>query len=244
VLRTILLVHESKTIRSIIHNFILSECNDIMLTEAESSEMGHQLIQQAKFDAIISGNEMAGYNGATLYNEVRQSELNQTTPFILMSSANFTNEIDSTEDYHYLAMPFTAEKLTTLIDQLADPKDNRQFKRISINGSHTTISFDDQDIEGDIINFSLNGILCDITNIKQTNIMRDGYLTLNFPENSQYSSIKDIWCKVLRITVLEWSKDNIPAHARVVWQILDLPERQYEKLNDIIQHADNLQTFS
>lgn len=240
-LRHILVIHESKTIRTIIRNYVMSELSDVSIIEVSSPAQGIEEFEQTRYDVVFSGREMSGYDGFTLIERMRESAVNDVTPFVMVSSGALSPDImarlQDGLDY-YLTMPFNPHSLSDLINKLADPRQLRQFKRVSIAGALVQLHLDNGELECDVVNISKNGILCDVTNREGHNdLLRDVNINILLPMRYDHLVIKDIWCKLLRIVVLSWSQNNFPERLRIVWQFVDIDEHESQKLDALIDRA-------
>lgn len=240
-LRYILLIHESKTIRAIIRNYVMSELSDVSIVEVSSPQQSLEEFDDIRYDIVFSGREMSGMDGFTLIRELRSSSLNSETPFVMVSSGTVTEEILSRLEEgkeFYLTMPFSPHDLSILVNNLADPRRLRRFERVSIVGAVGQLHLENGDLEGEIVNISENGVLCDVINKEGHNdILRDLHMSIFFPMRYEHVAVKDVWCKLLRIVVLSWGPNNFPERLRIVWQFIDMAEVESEKLQGVIDKA-------
>ena len=136
----ILLVEDDDDIRQLfaltLDNFVF----DSTVVEAVSGNHAQEILQQQKFDLIISDYNMQNGNGGDLYRYIQSFP--QKTPFVLLTSENLEDLIlhqNFSRDNPlntYLQKPISCEELAHHINQLAmkiKPQDSSlidEFKRI------------------------------------------------------------------------------------------------------------------
>ena len=83
--RSILVVHESQFQRKVVFSYLFSEVADLEVDMVESAGAALDLLNQKKYDAVISGFEMREIDGITLYHRMAHNSNNRDTPFIIMT---------------------------------------------------------------------------------------------------------------------------------------------------------------
>ena len=137
-----------------------------------------------------------------------------------------------------LSMPFTPTELSSLVNEITDPRRLRKYERVNIPNVITQLHLDSGDLEGDIVNISENGILCDVTNKEGlNNVLSDMNMSIFFPMKYDHMVIHNVWCKLLRIVVLSWGAQNVPERLRIVWQFVDIEDNQANKLKIVVNQA-------
>lgn len=129
-------------------------------------------------------------------------------------------------------------ELREVINLACDPRKWRSHDRISIPGTKAIIHMNSGDVEADVINISLNGILCDLVCTKPYNeLLNSTHITVKFPDKYDNAQIKILWCKLFRVNVLSWNMvyfpQCIPEHLRVVWQVVQMSDQDkkiYEQI--------------
>ena len=118
-LRDVLIVHESRTIRKIVHNFLMCEFDDISTTEVETTLLGIEKMNSERFHVVISGKEMSEKSGYELYHEMERSSHNKETPFLLISSMGGKKYISEAYKHgikRYLTMPFSVGVFSDIVN--------------------------------------------------------------------------------------------------------------------------------
>ena len=240
-LKNILIIHESSTIRRIVRNYLMCDLDDAALMEGKSPEKALEMIHQYHFYAIISGLEMSTSNGYDIFDEVKKSKPNSSTPFLLISSADtkiHKQEASKRGINHYLPMPFSAKLLTDTIEAITPEKSNRRYKRINISNAKVTIHTDDGDVFAELINISEDGLLCDVSNIHNV-AFEDTYLSISLPNQFSPPHINDILCRLMRLNMIEWDANDSPQRIRMVWQILHAQKSEMDYIHYLIEKSDS-----
>lgn len=246
-LRNILLIHETKMIRTVIRSYILSEMSDVAIEEFSSAQKSVKAFDNTHYDIVFAGRKMKAMDCITLISHMRNSTMNEATPFVIVSSGEMSEEIqgelEEGRDF-YLTMPFKPNHLSDLIDKLSDPRRLRKHQRVSIAGTLAQLHLENGDVEGDIVNISKGGILCDVINREGYNdLLRDLNMSLLFPMRHDHAVIRDIWCKLLRIVVLTWGHNNYPDRLRIVWEFVSMDDNERNKLNNLIDSTSKEQVL-
>jgi DNA-binding response OmpR family regulator len=238
-LRNILVVHEAKSIRNMLKTYILSEFNDTSVIEASSAAEGLQRLGEQEYAVIICSKQALGIEGTTLYAKMRNSSLNNDTPFLVSTSTSSEENIKELAKHgieHYLISPFTPKELRTKIDSVCNPREWRTHERFSIPGTKAIAN-----AEASVVNVSINGIACDLAYKKEyTDLMEGRPLTIRFSPELNGIQIKNVWCKFLRSNVLVWGVNCYPIYVpeliRVVWQFIDLPDTDRKTLLQVFEN--------
>ena len=235
-LRHLLVIHESKTARNIIRNYVLAGLNDITITDAKSPEEGIGLIGSHQYDIILCAQETGSMSGFEIYSMSQKIDLNKEAPFIFISPHTPPDNIKALlgKGHRHLFIPFTSYEICHYINELSKIRQKRQFHRISIKGTTAKLEFGSTAISADVINISTNGILCDLIKPKDVDIMLDPILSLNFSPPYENQTIENVWCKLVRAVVLDWDERHIAKQIRTIWQIIEMPEQSQTKLMNII----------
>jgi len=242
-LRHIMVIHESLTVRHVIRNYAMSELDDIEIMEYRSADKALQKAAEERVDMVICGNEMTDMSGLDVFKTLKKIDSQINTPFVLISSDAIEEHIQKALkqgiDY-YLTMPFTPDRISKLINELSDPKRLRVHSRVSIKGTKVvmhpdTLEIGAEDFDGEVVNLSSDGLLADIPNDDRYNFLTDLYVSIQFPKKYQGIVVRNIWCRLVRIVVLEWNEENAPTRLRIVWQFIEMSDNDQEKLLDIIE---------
>ncbi|MBM4056079.1 MAG: response regulator [Planctomycetes bacterium] len=245
-MRKILIVHETRILRTLLKTYLISELNDVVVIEALTAAEALENFKEQKFEAILCGMQFKKTDGVHIFKELRKEETNKDTPFIIITSTGSKENIAHLKEngiQHYLISPFTAIELREKINTVCDPRQWRTHDRISIPGAKAVISMNNDTIEADVINMSLEGILCDITCTKSYNdLLNSTHITVIFPPQFENTKIKILWCKLLRVNVFSWNEVYFPKctpeHMRVVWQIVKMSDEDNQKFQEICKKVE------
>lgn len=249
-LRNILVVHEARSIRNMLKTYILSELNDVLVTEATSALEALQKLQEKKFEVVICSKQTLAMEGTSLLKKMCTSATNQETPFIVVTSTGTEEnmkELAGQGIQHCLISPFTPKDLRVKIDAACNPREWRTFDRFNIPGAKALIQLDQHTVEAEVINISIDGVLCDLTYRKEyTGFLKGMRLTIQFPSEYNHIQIKDIWCKLLRLNVLVWGVERFPIYipevVRAVWQFVELSDLNKKALAQVFDKFKKIST--
>ncbi|OHB71471.1 MAG: hypothetical protein A2W17_08580 [Planctomycetes bacterium RBG_16_41_13] len=240
-MRKILIVHETRILRTLLKTYLISELNDVVIIEAPSASEALEKFKEQKFEVIICGMQFKQADGIALFKELKKEEMNKETPFIIVTSTGSKENIRHLKEndiQHYLISPFTPIELREKINTVCDPRQWRTHDRISMPDAKAVIHINNDSVDADVINMSLEGILCDITCTKSYNdLLNSTHITVIFPSQFDNMQIKILWCKLLRVNVFRWNEVYFPKctpeHMRVVWQIIKISDEDKEKFEEI-----------
>ncbi|HHT9108224.1 MAG TPA: response regulator [Candidatus Wunengus sp. YC64] len=223
-MRNLLLVHGSGTTRSRLKSYILSELDDITISEVSSSQEAIQKCREQKFELVLCGKELPDLNGLALYKKIQTLPINKEVSFILVTSTNTAENIKELLEQgitHYLVFPFTSKELRDKINSACDPRRWRAYERIHIPDAKAIIHTKYDDIEADIINISINGVACDfIYTSEHANLMGGTRITIKFPAEYNNVQVDNLPCRFLRLNALTWKPDGTPERIHAAWGIL------------------------
>lgn len=106
--------------RRILKNF-LNQMGYPNVVEAEDGNSAWEMLQKEDVSLIISDWDMPNMTGLELLEKVRSSEKLKDIPFLLISAQNnesFIGQAKNAGVDHFMAKPFSAEKLRRKIDSI------------------------------------------------------------------------------------------------------------------------------
>ncbi len=172
-----LIVHESIIIRNIIRKYIAADYGEAAADLCISSEKSLHLLETEKYDAVLSGMEMAGMDGVDLFNYMQGSDCNRETPMIIMTSADFENRQNRLTEHcnqYILPIPCTFAQFRILMYEIFHP-DTRQ----NIPKPGAVILSDNRLIPADIIRIAENSIVCEPAEYP-VRLTKDSEITVRF----------------------------------------------------------------
>ncbi len=238
--RSILLIHDSSTLRNIVRRYLMSEANDIDLREIVNGEEGLDLLRREKFDFVLCGNEIGETDGLGIHEEMVEQTVNSETPFLLLTS--------SPDEAHFrkfrahgveniLTIPFSAVDLMRKINEVCNPRLWRRHERVGMHGTRVRICVDDFCTEGSVVNLSESGMLCDIAYSPAVPLWTcRAEVTVLFPPEFAAQDFK-AKARMLRASVLYWKREDIPEALRTAWHFRDLADEQQDHLNAILRRV-------
>jgi len=241
----ILIIHDSKSSMLLLKTYIMSELSDAVVSEASSIIQSEQILDTKKYDVIICGKQIVEDGSSDLMNKIKST--NRNCPIILVtsqSSQKGLNDLKSLGINYVLSSPFNSVELGSIILEACDLRKRRAHERVSIPGTKVVAHLDHHDLEGEVINISESGILCDFFGKSiNSELINSTQISVLFPSNFKNADLKNLSCKLLRLNVLGWDDDLfpecLPNHIRVVWQIINMSFEDKKKLIDILTLVEN-----
>ncbi len=225
-MRNLLIVHGSEMTRNCLESYILSELDDIDISEVSSSQKAIQKCQEQKFELVLCGKELPDLNGLALYKKIQTLPINKEVAFILVTSTNTAENIKEIREHgiiHYLVFPFTSKELRDKINLACDPRRLRAYERIHIPDAQAIIHTEDAEIEANIINISMNGVACNfVYSSEHSNLLGSAHITIKFPAEYKSVQVSNLPCRLLQLNVLTWKPDGTPERVHTTWGILRL----------------------
>lgn len=245
--RTILLVNEWHTMRHLISRFLFSEVPDVVVVEASSPEEGLQLARNESFDIIFTAREMRGMDGVTLARRLRSLEKNFDTPLVLITSdksPEMCAKLQSQGIEHILGMPFGPKEIASLVNRLCNPIGWRTSERIHIPNTKALIHLGAIDLEADVVNLSLGGILLDAPYRDYFSFLPEAErISLIFAKDYEEDTLT-LPVRFLRLGILAWDPEGKPLLVRMAWSFLDLSaearqtlQRLFDRLEEEVRAA-------
>src|SRR3989339_1278173 len=116
----LLIIHPSPMIRGLFRKYVLSEFTQFEIVEAEEVPAAVAKLTHESFNLVISGNQMKGLEGVTLFKVMRSSKFNANTPFLLATSSQEAEERAEFAEAGIdpvMVLPITAKQLSDKIHQ-------------------------------------------------------------------------------------------------------------------------------
>jgi DNA-binding response OmpR family regulator len=132
-------------------------------TMVTKSEEAPEILRQGKFDVAFLDYQMAFPDGLTLVRQMRASGANRLTPIVLVSDdqrpAAMATGFEAGASF-FVYKPIDRERLLRLVRATQGAIDNvlRRTRRVPLK-SKVQIKFRGQEIEGETVNVSLEGML-------------------------------------------------------------------------------------
>ena len=240
-MRNLLIVHGSEITRNCLESYILSELDDIAISEVSSSREAIQTCQEQKFELVLCGKELPDLNGLALYKKIQTLPINKEVAFILVTSTNTAENIKEILEHgiiHYLVFPFTSKELRDTINLACDPRRLRAYERIHIPDAQAIIHTEDGEIEANIINISINGVACNfVYSSEHSNLLGSTHITIKFPAEYNSVQVSNLPCRFLQLNVLTWKPDGTPERVHTTWGILGLSIQEKKIMEQIFEES-------
>ena len=240
-IRQILLVHPTRSIRSLIQKFVYAELSDVAFDEAESAQEALAELSLHNFDVVIVSTKLKDMSLFDLNAEMSKTDHNGDTPCIILSeddNGTDINELVRQGFEHVVMMRVRPADLIKKINFVCNPRNWRKDKRFYIPQAEVAVYSEGQRIEGIMINISRGGVLAEMVTFEPNLLMqRDLQLSLHISERTDLDSVFDLPCKLLQMNITEWHPDNSPAAMRVTFVFLEMAPEKTAALEQVLQLA-------
>jgi CheY-like chemotaxis protein len=243
-IRNFLLVHSSRSIRTMIARLILAEYGDVKIKQSRNGrEAFHHLTTNA-FDLVICETDLEDMPLADLRSEmIEYSAENKYIEFIaLAGSADELEDLTVAGFRHVMALPCDPASLTEKINRVCDPRKWRKNERFHIPNSKVMINVWGMEAEAKMINISRGGVLAEVSGDRSELLLQNNpKLTLIIKTPAGCYDIKNLPSKLARLNVTQWNENYKPTAMRVAYIFLELNETARIELEQVLQLAREMQ---
>ncbi|MDQ5988548.1 MAG: hypothetical protein CSYNP_04308 [Syntrophus sp. SKADARSKE-3] len=222
----LLIVHDIKIVTRLVH-FIRAEYSDAVVDWFSSALDAAMVLPNNRYDAVLCGLEMANMNGIAFKKQLDAS-INREVPFIALTpvgDADRREELAVHGIGHILSLPCKPLELRSIVDRVTDSRSKRIHARYSIPDTRASIRFGDREIRAEVINISIDGILCEFDCPRPApDFMLPGLISVRMPADFSPEVLQNIAVSLLRMTVRSWHPDLAPNRTAVVFRFHGMPE--------------------
>ncbi|CAN2041370.1 Response regulator [Candidatus Magnetomoraceae bacterium gMMP-15] len=238
-----LIIHEFRVIRKIVENYIVTEHNEAVIDLSKAPDDTIKLINTKKYDVVLCGLEMSEMDGFAVHELIRSSDINHETPLIIMTSTDSKSQYQRllNKGIRYkLTIPFSPIELRDLIYEVCNPRKLRSYTRHSIPKARVVIDTEGQSINADVINISMNGILCEFINSEfPGNLISPFLINIKFPDHYSCEDAENIKAVLLRLSIEERDENNSAQSMRTAWKFIELPDQAEKILKIALKKAQS-----
>ena len=245
--RNFLLIHASRSIRTMIANRILANLGDVEIVESGTGQEALLNLGKQSFDLTICSSDLADMSSVDLRQALRDnSNQNKATEFIILcESENDLESLTAAGFEHIVPLPFDPADFIAKINKICDPRKWRQNERFHIPHSKIVISVWGMETEARMINLSRGGLLLELSGDRSDLLLQnDPKLTLKIKTPHGHYEIAKLPAKLARLNVIEWNSNYKPSLMRVAYIFLDLDQSSQVELEQLIQMAEEDQMYA
>jgi CheY-like chemotaxis protein len=237
-IRNFLLVHSSRSIRTMIARLVLAEYGDVEIIQAGNGRDALLSLTKHAFDLVICDTDLEDMPVSEFRLEMMEcSTKNKHIEFIAIAgSADELEDLAAAGFKHVMTPPFDPGSLTEKIDQVCDPRKCRQSERFHIPNSKVTINVWGMEAEARMINISRGGVLAEVSGDRSELLLQNNpRLTISVRAPGICHDIKNLPSKLARLNVTRWNRDYKPTTMRVAYIFLALDENSRGELEKVFQ---------
>jgi CheY-like chemotaxis protein len=240
-IRKLLLVHPGRSIRGLIKKYVYAELSDIDIIEAESGRQALEQMAIQRFDIVACTDRLKDMALMDLKTQQQDTPKNSHIPFVVVSeseSAQDRNDLVAQGFDQVVQIRVRPADLTHRINTLCDPRSWRRDTRYHIPSMRVTIGIHPHTIEASLINISMGGILVELTTDLPHLLMQNGVeITLQIPLTGGPVTIDGLKGKLLRLEMIKWTPDLVPAAMRATFMFEALSTGSRNKLQELFHMA-------
>lgn len=222
--RSVLLVHNSRSVRMLLRRQMLSEAADLLVEEASNLQECEERLARESFALVAAGEGSLALNVLKLI-----CTLPQPPAFLLVETEEPRPDVlakfQAAGLKHQVVVPCSAEVLLARINEACHPRSLRAAKRNSIPGttasfhlsdSSTSVRLAEAKVEATVVNISTNGILLDLDMpepgvAEACQLFRTLPLRVEFPDGH---GAVELTGKLTRLDVLRERTETTPLRLR------------------------------
>jgi CheY-like chemotaxis protein len=231
----ILVVHEFGVTRRIVRDYIMAELSEAIVDVAASPREAAEFLDRKSYDVVLYDMEEALSNEFAVHRHPRGAH----TAFIVMTCSPEEEKrarLAGIAVDHTISLPFTPVQLGDMILRICDPRAKRLYSRYVIPRCKAIVDIDGRHVLADVVNISVNGVLCDIDCPEENlNLTGATLIAIQFPVDYGGANTGWVASRLLRLSVTEWRANNSPLRVRAAWRLTDLPETAEKILGAAIE---------
>lgn len=240
-IRKLLLIHPGRSIRGLITKYVYAELSDIEIIEAENGRQALEQMARQRFDIVACTDRLKDTELMDLKTQQQATPANKDTPFVVVSeseSAHTRNDLVARGFDHVVQIRVRPADLVLKINKLCDPRNWRRDTRYHIPSMRVTINMHQHAVEAFLINISMGGLLVELTTDLPHLLMQNGVrITLRIPLTGGPFTIEGLNGKLLRLEMVKWTPDLVPAAMRATFMFEALSAASRNKLQELFQMA-------
>ncbi len=246
-IRNFLLVHASRSIRTMIKKYVLAELGDVEVFESDNGDVALHLLSNHVFDLVICDSDLTDMDAIDFRRKAREASSSESgVDFIALCGT--TDEKDRLAEAgfkHIVPLPFNPKEFVGIIGEICNPRKMRQTHRYHIPDSKAVISVWGMEAEGKMINISQGGVLIEVSGDRSELLLQNNpKLTLKIKGPGGYYDIKLLPAKLARLSASEWNEDFKPIVMRVAFIFQNLNQHAEAELEQIIKMAEEDRLFA
>lgn len=213
--RKILVVDESATMRRIIHAMILANLNDAVVDEVANKEEALTWLAANPCHLILCSLDVVDLRGFELHAELQQG--GKEIPFVMLfaKQEKYLQMAKQQGVAEYLIMPCNAKVLTDTINRVCNPVSLRRTQRYSAPGTTALIEQGRLGVEAVVVNISEGGVLCELEATPALNLAAPVMMAVTFTIDGKAVVAAGLYSIMGNMKVVERHSDLTPKLIRV-----------------------------
>lgn len=246
--RNILMVHSSRSVRAMVKKMMLAELDDIAIAESDAGLDALSQLAAKPFELLISEYQLTDMPVTELRNRAKTHSINKDTQFIVLGGNDAGEKMDRLAEAglaHCVDTPIDAGALIGKINEICDPRKWRKTQRFHIPDSKAVLNVWGMEAGARLINISLGGVLIEVSGDRSELLLQnDPKITLRLKSPGDYYDIKNLPCRLTRLDVIEWDKNQKPIDMRAAFVFLKLDPKSQMELEQVIMMAKEKELYA
>lgn len=235
-IRHILLVESSAVMRRILHGKIMANLNDTCVAEAQDEGEALDYLSGNSCHLVLfscDGQE----RGLSRFQAALRERGGNTPPLLLLTShpENVPKECSASEK---LSLPCSAWVLTETINRACNPVSLRRSKRYSFAGAKVRIQQKTFCFEGDLINISHGGLLCELDWSDDFRWGLPLVVETEIPSGGAAQVTGGFYAKCVNLSLIASNPDFSPRKVRAALAFVHVPPPARDQLEAVFAGAE------
>ncbi|MDA8139691.1 MAG: hypothetical protein M0036_13655 [Desulfobacteraceae bacterium] len=240
-IRNFLVIHSSRSIRSMVKRHILADLDDVEIVEASNGQEALRELCAKPFDLVICDGDLEDMPITAFRQEMTEAAFQKRaiTIIALAGSVDDAGHLAQKNFEHIVALPFKPVEFVDTINQVCNPRKMRNAHRYHIPNSKVVISVWGMEAEAVLINISQGGVLVEVSGDRSDLLLQDDpRLAIKTNIMGCNYHIKTLPVKLSRLNVVAWNENYKPTLMRLAYSFLELKEEARSELTQILQMAE------
>lgn len=245
--RKIIMIDRSPTLRKIIAAKIRAAIGDAVVLEADCPEKALHLLKDNRCNLMIylwDGMETQGF---LLFETLQKLPVDQQVPFLLLTTSDHPDALQHIQQagiHDYLILPCPPRFFAETLHRVCNPFALRRDWRYSVQDSLFLLEQRGNALQGNVINVSFGGMLCEMPFSEQFNWALPATASINFSLEGKNLVAPHLYSIVVHLAVIHRHADFSPRKLRIAFRFLQVPQESRRVMDDVFSRTEELEQTS
>lgn len=242
--RKIILIDRSPTLRKIIAAKIRAAIGDAVVLEADGPEKALYLLKDNRCNLAIYLWDGIETQGFLLYETLQKLPVDQQVPFLLLTTSDHPDALQQIQQagiHDYLILPCPPRFFAETLHRVCSPFALRRDWRYSLQDSLFLLEQRGNALQGNVINVSFGGMLCEMPFSEQFNWALPATASINFTLEGKNLVAPHLYSIVVHLAVVHRHADFSPRKLRIAFRFLQVPEATRRIMEEVFATTEKLE---